>query len=98
LPAAAADGVAAVGPPMLPLGRSETVLIIESEPDRLLRDKEMAAALGYEPVGYRLRADAIAACRSAPDRFDVRLRHPLMRTSESKGTTRRLMILVRFWI
>jgi hypothetical protein len=81
---------------MLRLGRSETMLTIESEPDRLLRDKEMAAALGYEPVGYRLTADAIAACRSAPDRFDVIvvwcpdsevrkcLRHPLMRTSESK--------------
>ena len=31
----------------------------------------MLAALGYEPVGFERPADAIAACRSAPDRFDV---------------------------
>jgi DNA-binding NtrC family response regulator len=31
----------------------------------------MLAALGYEPVGFECPADAIAACRSTPDRFDV---------------------------
>jgi DNA-binding NtrC family response regulator len=31
----------------------------------------MLAALGYEPVGFERPADAMAACRSAPDRFDV---------------------------
>jgi FixJ family two-component response regulator len=31
----------------------------------------MLAALGYEPVGFERPADAIAACRSAPDRFDI---------------------------
>jgi DNA-binding NtrC family response regulator len=31
----------------------------------------MIAALGYEPVGFERPDDAIAACRSAPDRFDV---------------------------
>jgi signal transduction histidine kinase/CheY-like chemotaxis protein len=54
---------------VLPLGRGETVLIVESE--RLLRDEEMLAALGYEPVGFERADDAIAACRSAPDRFDA---------------------------
>jgi signal transduction histidine kinase len=71
LPAAAVDEAAAVEPLTLPLGRGETVLIIESERERLLRDEEMVAALGYEPVGYGRPADAMAACRSAPDRFDV---------------------------
>ena len=71
LPAAAADSTAVVGPAMLPLGRGETVLVVESEREQLLRDEEMLAALGYEPVGFERPADAIAACRSAPDRFDI---------------------------
>ena len=71
LPAAAADSTAGAGPAMLPLGRGETVLVVESERERLLYDEEMLAALGYEPVGFERPADAIAACRSAPDRFDI---------------------------
>ena len=31
----------------------------------------MLAALGYEPVGFERPDDAVAACRSKPDRFDV---------------------------
>jgi signal transduction histidine kinase len=71
LPATAAASIAAVGPEMLPLGRGETVLIVESEQERLLRDEEELAALGYEPVGFERPADALAACRSEPGRFDV---------------------------
>ena len=69
--ATAAADIAAVGPEMLPLGRGETVLIVESEQERLLRDEEELAALGYEPVGFERPADALAACRSEPGRFDV---------------------------
>jgi CheY-like chemotaxis protein len=71
LPATAAASIAADGPQTLPLGRGETVLIVESEPERLLRDEEELAALGYEPVGFERPADALAACRSEPGRFDV---------------------------
>ena len=71
LPATAAGGTALVGSAILPLGRGETVLVVESERERLLRDEEMLAALGYEPVGFERAADAVAACRSAPDRFDI---------------------------
>jgi DNA-binding NtrC family response regulator len=47
------------------------VFVVESERERLLYNEEMLAALGYEPVGFERPADAIAACRSAPDRFDI---------------------------
>jgi DNA-binding NtrC family response regulator len=69
LPATTESSTAALGP--LPLGRGETVLVVESERVRLLRDEEMLAALGYEPVGFDRLDDALAACRSAPGRFDV---------------------------
>ena len=42
----------------------------------------MLAALGYEPVGFERPADAIAACRSAPDRFDIIL---ISHASQSQG-------------
>jgi|SRR5271165_65626 len=55
----------------LPLGHGETVLVIDGEREQLLRDEEVLAALGYEPVGFLSPGDALAACRLAPDRFDV---------------------------
>ncbi len=66
--AAASD---AAEPTALPLGRGETVLIVESDRERLLQDEEKLAALGYEPVGFEHAGDALAACRSEPGRFDV---------------------------
>jgi signal transduction histidine kinase/CheY-like chemotaxis protein len=71
LPATRTAGSAATGPAMLPLGHGQTVLVVEGERERLLRDEEMLAALGYEPVGFQRPADALAAFRAAPDRFDV---------------------------
>ena len=46
-------------------------MIVESEGDRLVRDEEKVAALGYEPVRFELPVDALAACRSEPGRFDI---------------------------
>jgi signal transduction histidine kinase/FixJ family two-component response regulator len=57
--------------PALPLGRGETVLVVDEERDQLLRDEEILAALGYEPVGFTRSEDALMACRDAPTRFDV---------------------------
>ena len=47
------------------------MLLIESERDGHLRDKEMLAALEYEPVGFAGEEEAIAALLSEPDRFDI---------------------------
>jgi CheY-like chemotaxis protein len=71
LPATRTVGSAATGLATLPLGHGQTVLVVESERERLLRDEEMLAALGYEPVGFQHPADALAAFRAAPDRFDI---------------------------
>jgi signal transduction histidine kinase len=77
LPATRAGGTEVAGAAMLPLGHGETVLVVESEQERLLRDEEMLAALGYEPVGFQRLADALAACSSMPGRFDIILvSHP----------------------
>jgi signal transduction histidine kinase/CheY-like chemotaxis protein len=54
-----------------PSGHGETVLVLEPDSDRLLRDEELLAALGYEPVGFTRAADARAAYLAAPERFDA---------------------------
>jgi signal transduction histidine kinase len=55
----------------LPFGHGETVLLVEDNLERLLKNEEILAALGYEPVGFTRAADALAICRESPERFDV---------------------------
>jgi len=50
-------------------GRGEAVLLVHSDPVQLLKDEEMIAALGYEPVGFSNTVEALAACREDPARF-----------------------------
>jgi signal transduction histidine kinase len=74
LPAAKADAPTTadektVAPPRL--GQGETVLIVHDDRGSLLGDEEILAALGYEPIGFDHSADAIAALRSEPTRFDA---------------------------
>jgi signal transduction histidine kinase/CheY-like chemotaxis protein len=71
LPVTAPDSPTTAEPATHALGGGETVLILESERERLLQDEENLAALGYEPVGFGQADDALAACRSEPARFDV---------------------------
>jgi PleD family two-component response regulator len=52
-------------------GRGETILIVDEDRDRLLREEEVLAALGYEPVGYSEAGDAVAACTANSRRFDA---------------------------
>jgi signal transduction histidine kinase len=61
----------ATRPHTLPLGRGETVLMVDAVSERLPADEEMFAAIGYEPVGFTRAVDALAACRAKPERFDA---------------------------
>jgi signal transduction histidine kinase len=54
-------------------GFGETVLVLETNRERLLRQEEILAALGYEPVGFTHADEAAAACGRAPSRFDAAL-------------------------
>ena len=58
-------------PPAIPVGHGETVMVLTSDAERLLRDEETLAALGFEPVGFSTAGAALAACRAKPDRFDA---------------------------
>jgi signal transduction histidine kinase len=52
-------------------GNGETVLVLETDRERLLRHEEILAALGYEPVGFTILAEAVEVCRQARSRFDA---------------------------
>ena len=47
------------------------MLVVHDNRDSLLGDEEILAALGYEPIGFDRPADAVAAIRSEPGRFDA---------------------------
>ena len=53
-------------------GAGETVLVLETERERLLRREEILAALGYEPVGFTKLNEA-ALAHAVRARFDVAL-------------------------
>lgn len=53
-------------------GAGETVLVLETERERLLRHEEILAALGYEPVGFTEPAEA-AQASAVQARFDAAL-------------------------
>jgi signal transduction histidine kinase/CheY-like chemotaxis protein len=90
LPEMAAGAGALAEPELIALGHGETVLIVESEREHLLPDEEKLAALGYEPVGFAHADDALTACRSEPDRFDVILVSYGSRVQDGLGLARSL--------
>jgi CheY-like chemotaxis protein len=72
LPCAATPGpVRGSDAPTLPLGHGETVIVLDDDRERLLKNEEILAALGYEPVGFSHPDAAVAACRTALHRFDA---------------------------
>ncbi len=92
LPTIAEAGAAGARP--LPLGHGQTVMVVESYREPLLRDEEMLAALGYEPVGFERPEDALTACRSKPDRFDVILVSHTPQALEALDLARKLHKIV----
>lgn len=54
-------------------GTGETILYLAASERSRLAGEELLAALGYEPVGFTLPADAFRACREQPGRFDALL-------------------------
>jgi signal transduction histidine kinase len=54
-----------------PTATGEIVMLVAGDGERVLRDEEMLAALGYEPVGFATADAALAACRANLERFDM---------------------------
>jgi len=52
-------------------GNGETILLIGDDRAGLLRDEEIVAAMGYEPIGFVELDQARAVCRSMPQRFSA---------------------------
>jgi PAS domain S-box-containing protein len=55
----------------LPRGNGETVMIVDDERPLVALAEEIAAQLGYEPVGFDSSGAALEAFRAAPHRFDA---------------------------
>jgi len=55
----------------LPLGRGETVMIVDDEPTLVALAEEMLAGFGYEPVGFESSRMALQVFRADPERFDL---------------------------
>ena len=54
-----------------PPGEGQAVLLINPNPQFLLRDEEVVAAFGFEPTGFDDAAAALAACQDDPGRFSA---------------------------
>ncbi|MBV9531703.1 MAG: two-component system VirA-like sensor kinase, partial [Bradyrhizobium sp.] len=71
LPRATAVPTSELGDAPVPSGNGETVMLVAHDAERVLRDEEMLAALGYEPVGFTNADAALVACQADPNRFDI---------------------------
>jgi DNA-binding NtrC family response regulator len=69
--AAASEQSSELNATALATGQGQTVMLVAKDGARVLRDEEMLAALGYEPVGFTTADAALAACRADPHRFDM---------------------------
>src|SRR5215470_12179402 len=74
------DGEPAQEPAPLaaPLGKGETVLVVDDEESLVRLSEEVLASLGYEPVGCVGAQQALRVFRSAPQRFDAVLTDAIM--------------------
>lgn len=74
----------------MPHGAGQTILVVDDEPAlvRLLEDQ--LAGLGYEPVGFTVSSDALAAIEAAPQRFDAIISDEVMPGMTGTDLTARL--------
>jgi signal transduction histidine kinase len=68
---AASEQLSELNATALATGHGQTVMLVAKDGARVLREEEMLAALGYEPVGFTTAEAAMAACRADPHRFDM---------------------------
>ncbi|MEY8690205.1 MAG: response regulator, partial [Leptothrix sp. (in: b-proteobacteria)] len=64
--------------PALPRGQGQAVLVVDDEPPLVELAEELLAGLGYEPIGFTSSAQALAALRLEPGRFDLVLTDEVM--------------------
>jgi PAS domain S-box-containing protein len=55
----------------LPQGNGEVVMIVDDERPLVALAEEIAAELGYEPIGFNSSRDALQAFSAQPQRFDI---------------------------
>lgn len=73
-----------------PVGRGQTLLVVDDDPALVELAEELLAELGYEPIGYTDPQAALAALRSEPDRYDALLTDEVMPTMTGTHLTEAL--------
>lgn len=61
-----------------PIGRGQTLMVVDDEPALVELAEELLAELGYEPVGYTDPSTALQALRNEPGRYDAVLTDEVM--------------------
>ena len=72
------DAALLPAPAAAPQGAGRVVMVVDDEPALVALAEEALAGMGYEPVGFRDPAQALAALRAAPERFDAVLTDQIM--------------------
>ncbi|HEX4388494.1 MAG TPA: ATP-binding protein [Steroidobacteraceae bacterium] len=78
LPLASGEPLAEPRPVPAPVGKGETVLVVDDEESLVHLAEEVLASLGYEPVGCLGPAQALRVFRAQPERFDAVLSDAIM--------------------
>lgn len=73
-----------------PIGRGQTLMIVDDEPALVELAEELLAELGYEPVGYTDSSAALQALRNEPGRYDAVLTDEVMPTFSGTQLTEAL--------
>jgi hypothetical protein len=87
----AAEAVETPGPiPPISCGNGETILLVDDEQPLVALGEEMLAALGYEPIGFTSRRQALVSFLGDPGRFDLAITDEVMPELTGTRLARRL--------